>query len=125
MPRYQRYVDIAALANRLAVVDRLQDREPPRVLLYLARERVQETGPCVRCQRLPTRQRGARRLDGRVHIGAAPLGDIGDLFTGRRVAGFEVPAFRGRGPGAADEVPEAAFELTQPRECLGRVFGRS
>ena len=37
MPRDQRNVDVAALANRLAVVHRLEHREPPRMFLHQPR----------------------------------------------------------------------------------------
>ena len=43
MPRDQWDIDIAALANRFAVVHRLQHREPPRVFLHLPRQRIQIT----------------------------------------------------------------------------------
>src|SRR5690606_8924860 len=48
VPRRQRHVQIARLADRLAVVERLYYRQQPGVLLYVARQRVQVACAAVR-----------------------------------------------------------------------------
>jgi hypothetical protein len=48
----QRDVDVARLADRLAVVERLQHGEQAGVLLHLARERVEVARAAVAAQRL-------------------------------------------------------------------------
>ena len=62
MPRHERNIDVARLANRLAVVERLQHSKPPRVLLHLPRQRIEIPRPLMPRQRLPTGQRRPRRL---------------------------------------------------------------
>jgi len=66
--RDERDVEIAALADRLAVIHRFQDSETARMFLYEACERVQVTRARVIGEGLPCRKRGACRLDGRVHV---------------------------------------------------------
>jgi len=53
VPRDEGHVDVARLADRLAVVHRLEDREKPRVLLHAARDCVQVAGARVRRERFP------------------------------------------------------------------------
>ena len=47
MARHQRHVDVARLADRLAVVERLQHGKEPLALLDVARERVEMARPRV------------------------------------------------------------------------------
>src|SRR2546422_5333314 len=39
MPCYQRDIDVTAFTNRLAVIQRFENREPARMFLYLPRDR--------------------------------------------------------------------------------------
>ena len=57
----QRHVDVAALADRLAVVDRFQHREQALVALHGAADGVEHLGALVAGRGAPFRQRLARR----------------------------------------------------------------
>src|SRR5262249_55497380 len=116
--RDQRDIDIAALADGLAIVQRLQNREAARVLLYLAREGVEIARPGVRADLLPMRKRFAGSADSSVYVLCVALGDAGELLAGRGIVGVEIFAGHGRYPLAADEVPEAALVTVEPGECL-------
>ena len=65
----KRHVDVAAFADRLAVVERLQDREQPLMPLHGAADRIEDPGTLVAGPRAPSRQRLRRRLDRRIDIG--------------------------------------------------------
>src|SRR2546430_4251198 len=56
----ERDVEIAGLADRLAVVQAFEHREQPRVLLDGARQRVEMTRPGMSGQRRPRAERVAR-----------------------------------------------------------------
>ena len=60
VPRDERNVDVARLANRLAVVHALEHGEQPRVLLNAARERVEVPRARVRRRAPSTRAARAR-----------------------------------------------------------------
>ncbi len=81
--RDQRHVDVARLADRLAVVQRFEHGEQPAVTLHHARQRIQMTRTSGAAQREPARLRGARRGDGRVDIGGIALGDLGQPLAAR------------------------------------------
>ena len=85
-------VDVAALADGLAVVDGLEDGEAARVLLDLAREGVEIAGALMAAQRLPRGQGFARGFDGGVYIGGVGVRYVGDLVAGGGIAGGEVLA---------------------------------
>ena len=59
----ERDVDVARLADRLAAVERLDDRQLARALLDQARDAEQVLAALERRQRLPRPGGGARRLD--------------------------------------------------------------
>ena len=80
MPRDERNVDVAALADRLAIVHRLENCQTPRVLLHLAGERIEIARALMAAQRLPCRKSLARRCHRGVHIGRVALGDFGDAL---------------------------------------------
>ena len=57
----QRHVDVAAFADRLAVVDRFQHREQALVTLHGAADGVEHLRPRIAWRRAPFRQRLRRR----------------------------------------------------------------
>ncbi len=110
----ERHVDVARLADRLAVVHRFEHREQARVFLDPARDRVQVAGPRVGRQRLPCGKRLLRRADRGIHIILRAIGDARDHLRRRRVD--DVERLSGPGPGAADVVPEGAVVFAEPGE---------
>ena len=115
-------IDVAGLADGLAVVDGFEDGELAGVLLYLAGEGVKVTGALVAGECLPAGEGGAGGFDGRVDDGGVGVGDGGDEVAGGGVRCGEGLALRG-GPLAVDEVAEGAFVLVEPAGDLGGVFG--
>ena len=113
MARYQRHVDVARLADRLAVVEALDHRQQPLALLDVAGERVEMARARVAGQRRPGFQRLARRRDRRRDVGFRPLADAGDALAARRIE--DVEQLRRRREGAADEMAKAAAVRRQPR----------
>ena len=71
----ERHVDVAGLADRLAVVERLDHREEAAVLLDHAGDGVEVLGPLMAGQRRPFRLRLPGRGDRIVDIVGAGLGD--------------------------------------------------
>ena len=122
--RDQRNVDVAALADGLAVVDGLQHGETARVLLHLARERIEITGALMSAERLPAGQGFARGFNGSIYIGGIAMRDFGDLVAGRWIAGCEVLAAGGLLPRAVDVVAEVALMRVEPALDLFGVFRR-
>ncbi len=64
----QRNVDVAQLADRLAVVDRFQNRQKALTLLHMARERIDMLRPLEPGERRPFRLSLPRRGDGGVDV---------------------------------------------------------
>ncbi len=124
MARDERNIDVAALADGLAVVHRLEHREPARVLLHLPGESVEIARALVAAQRLPCGKSFARGGDGGFHVVGIALGHFGKRFAGRRIAGGLVLAARRRNPRAADELLEAAMVPLQPLIRFFRIFRR-
>src|SRR6266849_9351434 len=122
MPRHQRNVDIAALADRLSIVHRLEDREKPGVLLNLSRNRIQVASPSMGCESLPLWRRCPRGLNGCIHIGGRSLGGRRQLLSVGGVEGIEVSARRWFLPGTVDEMFEAPVMTIQPGRRLFRVL---
>src|SRR5690606_24001359 len=118
VPRDEGDVDVARLADRLPVVDRLENGEEPRMALDQPGEGVEVARPGVAPEVAPRRERGACRADGAVDVAFAPLRHPRDRFPVRRVVRLEVLALRGRLPLAADEVAELPAVAVEP--LLGR-----
>ena len=89
MPGDERHVDVARLADRLAVVEALQHGEEALALLDEPGERVEVLRPLMAGKRGPGGLRRARGGDGRVDVGRRPLRDAGDRRAGRGVADVE------------------------------------
>jgi hypothetical protein len=64
----QRNVDIARLTDRLAIVDRFQNREKALPFLHMARERINMLRPLEAGKRRPFRLSLSRRSDGGVDV---------------------------------------------------------
>ena len=82
MPRHQRNINVATLADGLAVVHRLQHGEQPRMLLHQPRQRIKIARASMRSQRAPFRSSSARRTNRRVHISSAALRDGRQFLPG-------------------------------------------
>ena len=84
------------------------------MLLHAARERVQVARARVRRERLPRRERRARRAHRRVDVGRRAVRDARDRLRRRGIDHLE---HRTRlGPRAVDVVAEHAFVLAEPGE---------
>jgi hypothetical protein len=108
----QRQVDVAALPDRLAVVDRLQHGQLPRPLLDEAGDAEQVLGP------LPARHRPPRRLvgpagggHGPVDVGGAGRHHLGQHLLGGGVHGLEGGALDGVDELAVDEQPVGGLDV--------------
>ena len=99
----QRHVDVAAFADRLAVVERFQHREQALVPLHGAADGVEDLGALVARARAPFRQRLGCRGNRGIDIGVAGVGDLRERLAGRGIAGVEALAGPGGDPLAADE----------------------
>ena len=77
----ERNVDVAQLADRLAVVDRFQDREKALPLLHVARERIEMLRPLEAGERRPFGLRLARRGDRGVDVARRALGRARDPLS--------------------------------------------
>ena len=118
----ERNVDVARFADRLAVVDRFQDREKALALLHMPRERIEMLRPLVAGERRPFGLRLARRGDRGIDVRRRALGRAGDPLAGRRIEDVEQVA--GLGEGAVDEVAEAALVRFEPGRDVLAAFGR-
>ena len=119
MPRDQRNIDVTALANRLAVVHRLEHRQPPRVLLHLPRQRIQIPCPLMPAQCLPAGRALRAAATAASTSAASPLRNFGKRMPGRWIVGQSKysPARRPR-PGSIDVIPKPAPMPLQPRQPL-------
>src|SRR5258708_1523371 len=68
MARHQRNIDVAALTNRLAVVESFENREPARMLLHLPRHRIEVARTRMRTEGLPRSQSTPRGFHRAVYI---------------------------------------------------------
>ena len=118
----QRHINVAALADGLAVVQRFEHGKQTRMLLQAAGQGIQELGTLVPAQRSPCWPGGLGRLHGSINFLDRGLRNLGQgLAVGRVDAGKVVPA---RHPFAVDEMPKPAPALAQPGLCIGSRFGR-
>ena len=104
----KRNVDVAALANGLAVVHGFEHGEAARMLLHLAGQRVEIASAFVAAESLPCGQSFASGGDGGVDVVDVAESDLCQYVAGRRVAGGHVLAADGRNECTADELIEAA-----------------
>ena len=81
----QRDIDVAALADRLAVVHRLQHREEALALVQDAGDGVEVAGACVAGELRPGLEGFSRRRDGFVDVLRRALGAFGEAVAARRI----------------------------------------
>ena len=117
-------VDVARLADRLAVVDGFEHRQEARMLLHLARQRVEEGRALVPGPVRPALERRARRRDGLVDRLLAGGRQAGDRLAGRRLDDVEAPLAVLSGEGAVDEMPELFRAAGKPVADDPVVFWR-
>src|ERR1700693_3075077 len=120
----QRHIEIAALANRFAIVDGFQHGEPARMSLNCSGQGVQMSGSRMRCQSLPLRKRTSRSPDSRVDICSRSLRNFRDLFSGSGISCVEERAFDWLAPFAINEMPKPSLMPVKPQQCILRVFRR-
>ena len=120
----QRDVEIAALADGLAIVHGLQNRQAARMFLHQARQGVEIARPRVIGERLPNRKRGASGLHGCADVGCGALSDGGERFAGGRIGRVEEFVLSGRVPFTGDKVADLAFVAIEPGERFARIFRR-
>ena len=105
-------VDVAALADRLAVVDRLEHRQLAGALLHEAGQAEQVLAPVAPGQAGPRAVvRGAGRGDGPVDVLRAGRGDLGQHLLGGGVHGLEPAAVDRVDHLAVDEQPVARGDV--------------
>ena len=124
MPRDQRNIEVAALANRFSVVHGFEHGQAARVLLHLSGDSVQIASSHVRSESLPLGKCRTRGFHGSVDVCGRALRDAGELLAGGGVCGVEVFSVCGRSPRPIDEVAEAALVVVEPGERFFRVFRR-
>ena len=112
----ERNVDVARLADRLAVVDRLEHGEEALALLHVAGERIEMLRALVARERRPVRQRLARRGDRRVDVGVRALRRAGDPLAGRGIEDVEQRAGLREPPLMKWPKPASCFS-SQARTC--------
>ncbi len=122
MSRDKRDVDVARLADRLAVVDRLEDREKALALLNVPGQRIEMLRPLVAGERGPFRLRPAGGGDRRVDVGRRALRHARDALAGRGVEHIEERA--GLREPAVDQEAEAALVAIEPGRRMLAAFGR-
>ena len=110
----ERNIDVAGLADRLAVVEALEHGEQPGMFLHRARQGVEVARPGVAGEARPGGQGGTRGGDGGVHVRCAGLDDPGERGARRRVDDVEAAAVLPRHPPAAHVEPERAAVTGKP-----------
>ena len=118
--RRERHVHVARLADRLAAVHRLHDRQLPRPLLDQARDPEQVLAAVEPAERGPARLGGARRLDGAANVAGSGERHLGHRLLGRGIDRLDPGAVRGVAEVAVDEEPVA---VAQPH-VVGRLRRR-
>ncbi len=124
MPRYQRYINVAAFPDGLAVVQRFQHRQAPRIFLHLPRQRIQIFCALVTREFLPATQRCTCRLHRRVYVRDAALRHVGKFFSGCRITGLEIFSFQRRAPLAGNKMSESPLAGVQPQQGFLGIFRR-
>src|SRR5579871_1341786 len=112
--RDQRDINIACLADRLAVIHRLQDSEQTRMFLHLPGDGVEVARADVSRCRAPSGERLACRSHRRCDIRVAALRNLDQRLPGGRVDAGEIVAVRWRTPLVADEEAEPWGMCRQP-----------
>jgi hypothetical protein len=116
VPRDERDVEIARLADRLPVVHALEHGEQSRVALYGSREPVEVARASVAPEPLPRRTRGARRRHRRIYVLRTPLRHAREALPVRRIDDVEQGLFARLGEPPTDVVTEGVVVLGKPGE---------
>ena len=126
MANHQRDVNVAAFADGFAVVQRLEHRKEPGMLLDLAGDGIQKPRPLRATQGLPRRQSLVGGSHGSLDGAGGGLGDGGQfLAIGRVNTVNQHGVGGGQLPAAADVEPKAALVGIEPLIGHGGAFGRS
>src|SRR6266516_4486733 len=120
--RHERDIDVARLADRLAIVERLQDGEQARMLLYLARQGVEVACAHVPRRRAPLLEGGAGYRDGGIHIGAVGRGNLCQDLASRGIDAVEILAAGRPHPPIRDKQVEGLMLLEPRQRCRGRLW---
>ncbi len=114
VPGGKRDVQVTRLADRFAVVQRVEYGEQPAVFLDLPRQGVQEAGPHVAGRGGPACLGSSGCLHGTVHISGTALAYPRQHFAGGGVDRVETGRGGRVGEAAADEVAESRSVGLQP-----------
>src|SRR5579871_3070797 len=114
MARDEWDVDVAALANWLAVIHRLKHREQAGMLLDQARESIKIASASMRSQSAPLRRSSSSGLHCGIDVSGAALSDAREFLAGRRIQSVEIFFPRRRLPRSADEQLKLALVAIEP-----------
>ena len=117
----QRQIHIAGFTDRLAVVQSLQYREEPRVLLQKTCQRVQNAGPAMSAGCFPGRLRRSCGGYGTVHVRDGCLRYLRKFSGIGRVE--RCKSFTGNAPGVVDKQSKATLVLIEPGQRFVVAFG--
>eukprot|EP01139_Manchomonas_bermudensis_P024364 Amastigsp_a842540_113.p2 type:complete len:396 gc:universal Amastigsp_a842540_113:1228-41(-) len=124
VPREQRHVEITRLANRLAVVHRLEDCEEAMVLLHVAGNRVEVLGAHVRRESSPRDLRSLGGGNGGNNVGVRAFDCLCENLAGGGAGRRLELGARGNHPLVVDEVAKAPVVLVEPSGETVRLLGR-
>ena len=121
MTLHQRNIDVAALADRLAVVECFEHRKEAAVLLQKARNGIEICRPARATHRGPITLRGAGSFDSCVYVFLCCLRQLCQHLAGCGI--FALEGLARRGEATIDKVTELASLIDQPSEGLCGAFG--
>ena len=122
MAGHERDIDVAAFADRLAVIHGLEHGEEAAVLLDQAGDGIEIFAALIARQRTPGREGGASGLDRCIDILGGAIGDVGELLAIGWVVGGE--GLARLGPGAINEMAELLAMRIEPGERHIGALGR-
>src|ERR1019366_4519069 len=122
MPRHQRNINVATLADGLAVVHRLKNRHQPGMPLHQPRDGIQVARAGMRSERAPSGRRSSRGLDRHVNVRDRGLRNRRELLPVRRIDSVEILSRRGRLPTASHAMLETVAMAFQPGDCFLRIL---
>ena len=120
MPLRQRDINVAAFADRFAVVEGLQHSKQAAVFLQKACDGIKVARTAMPTQASPLWLRFARGGDRIADLRSSGLRQIGQNLTSCGI--FAVESVAWLCEFAIDEVPKAAALINDPRKGFGRVF---
>src|SRR6185437_3483323 len=117
-------INVAALADGLAVIHGFEHGEAARMLLHLTRQRIEIARALMSAERLPCGKGFARGCNRSIDVSSSGVRHIGDLLASRGIAGCEILAARRLAPFTVDIVAELAPMPVEPRCGLLGIFRR-